>query len=105
MEKYFVSGLTEEDSLQGGQNKQEEHRNCQTKRSTRKGPDLQGRGKKKKDTLKRTLGSKKQYFLLRKSSRTIECGLGPKGTTTVITQTTMPFKLVRLSAVLTFFKF
>ena len=48
MEKYFVSGLTEEDNLRDGQNKQEEHRSCQAKRSARKGPDLQGRGKKKK---------------------------------------------------------
>jgi hypothetical protein len=28
MEKYFVSGLREEDSLQDGQNKYEEHCNC-----------------------------------------------------------------------------
>lgn len=41
-----MSGLTEGDSLQDGQNAYDEHRNCQTKRSARKGPDLQGRGKR-----------------------------------------------------------
>jgi hypothetical protein len=74
MKKYFVSGLTEEDSLQDGQNKYEEYRNCQAKRSARKGADFHGAGGGGVcgKTSEPTLDSKTQYFLMRKCSRIME---------------------------------
>jgi hypothetical protein len=67
MKKYCVSGLTEEDSLQDGQNKYEEHRNCQARRSARKGPDIQGREKKK---------SQNEHAIARSSSSCYENPVG-----------------------------